>query len=213
MMDVIFIPNMEVVGKVTPTASVEEIESEIMLHSASVRFARERGGLLTQSMLDVIEPKLENDKHYVIDTKSVMLMPGMFPSIPGWHCDGVVRQNHVAQPDLRKLDKDMKHWVGLISSNPDGTSNTEFLRESWSIPCEEQRVWGSVNDFLESMPTKTVMAADGDIIEFTQPTLHRATATLNKGWRFFFRLSEYHKPPMNKIRHQVQVYAAPSSGW
>lgn len=211
--DVIFKPNIETVGYVTPTASIESIENEPMLFSASIRFAQERGGPLTKSMLDIILPRLDEHKNYVIDTKSVMLMPGMYPSIPGWHCDGVIRNDKFSQPDITKL-KDTKHWTGLVSSNPNGTSNTEFLTESWAIPCEQDRVWGSVNDYLELMQKlKTLTAKDGEILEFTQPTLHRAMPTTNNGWRFFFRLSEYHMPPMNKMRHQVQVYASPSSGW
>lgn len=210
----LFTPNIEVVGHINPTASIEQIESEVMLYSASLAFAREHGGPLTQSVLDVIENKLDPNKHYVIDTKSVMLMPGMYPAIPGWHCDGVIRHNQFAQPDLEKINTEIQHWAVLVSSHYEGTSNTEFLTEPVVVHCEQDRVWGSTNEYLEKFRgLPTLLAKDGEIIQFSQPTLHRAKPAINKGWRFFFRLSEYHMPPLNKIRHQVQVYAAISSGW
>ena len=214
MIEVKFVPNSEVVGAMPPTASVEQIESEVMLHGASPAFAREHGGVLTHRILDAIEWKLEYHKHYVIDTKSVMLMPGMYPSIPGWHCDGVIRNHQFAQPDLTKMNSEIKHWAGLVSSHHEGVSNTEFIQETMTINCDEHKVWSSVDKHLESLEKlNTFHILDGDIIEFSQSTLHRAKPAINKGWRFFFRLSEYHMPPVNKIRHQVQVYASSTSGW
>ena len=216
MIEVEFKPISQVVGVMPPTASVEQIEKEVMLRSASPEFAREHGGVLTNRVLDVIESRyrFEYHKHYVIDTKSVMLMPGMYPAIPGWHCDGVIRNHQFAQPDLTKLNPSFKYCTVLVSSHHEGVSNTEFMQDTLVIPCDEERVWSSVNEYIESLQNKnTFSIQDGDILEFSQATLHRTQPAFNQGWRFFFRLSEYHMPPVNKIRHQVQVYASPASGW
>jgi len=212
-MQVLFRPQIECLAHITPTASVSDIESEPMLFSASPDFARQAGGKLTELCMDAIESHLRPNKNYVIDTKSVMLMPGMYPSIPGWHCDGVIRAKDGDQPDPDKIDRDVKHFVVMISSNKDGVSNTKILCEEVEIDVDKDRVWGSLNDQLEKKNIMSTCIPDGAVVQFTQDTPHRAEAAHAKGWRFFFRCSEYHMPPMNKIRHQVQVYTRPENGW
>ena len=214
----LFRPDFGTLAKIDPMGSVSEIESEPMLFSASYSFARRKGGPLTQRCLDALREFLDlENKQYVIDTKSVMLMPGMYPSIPGWHCDGVIRAKDGDQPDLSKMDPGKIHFIAMISSNEDGVSNTRLLNENVAFKVDKTRVWGSVNDELEKRERKkrlkTVCIPDGDLVYFTQDTPHRAEPAHSKGWRFFFRCSEYHMEPMNKIRHQVQVYTTPQNGW
>ena len=209
----IFTPKLLLVGSINPVASVETIEMEPMLHGASIAFALEKGGPLTTSILEQITCLAKPNKHYVIDTKSVMLMPGMFPAIPGWHCDGVVRQHQFAQPDVLKMNSDVLHYTAIVSSHHEGVSNTEFMEETLDIPVDNQRVWGSISEWIELRPCRTRHIQDGEILEFSQSSLHRAEKAYNRGWRYFFRMSEYHMPPLNKIRHQVQVYTDVSAGW
>ena len=209
----LFHPEFKTVGYVEPWASVSDIEAEPMLFSASFDFAREKGGSLTQKCLDVIEPIVLKNTIHVIDTKSVMLMPGMYPSIPGWHCDGVIRAKDGDQPDISKMNRDVLHYIVMISSDENGVSNTRLLSERVQLEIDPNRVWGSLNEELEKKDPLSVCVPDGRVVRFTQDTPHRAEPAHSKGWRFFFRCSEYHMPPMNKIRHQVQVYTTPQNGW
>ena len=53
--------------------------------------------------------------HIVIDTKVVMLMPGMYPCIGGWHADAIERKN--GQPDLSTLnDNKGTHFIYSAST-------------------------------------------------------------------------------------------------
>jgi len=164
--------------------------------------------------------------HRVIDTRSHMLMPGQYPAIPGWHCDAYPRGQHSSgQPDLWSGNPKCFHYVVTISDQRDGVSNTTFLEASEvALLVRPEEVWGSVHEDLERRlrePSaadprygrKTWAVPDGHLLRFNQESLHRATKTHTKGWRWFFRLSMYHSAPMNQIRRQVQVYTTEGGGW
>ena len=217
-MDFTFNPTIEVVNKTNGIATQEQIHDEPMLFSAHPEFAAERGGPLTIAALKMLcyhLPKVATEgKHLVIDTRSHMLMPGMYPAIGGWHCDAVARSDYNAQPDLSKMDG-AKHWVMTLSTHPEGVSRTEFITQDYTAKdIDKDLVWGSVSrgigngDNLDKMLLK-----DGELLMFTSSTLHRAMPATRRGWRWFFRCSEYHSKPQNKIRKQVQVYTDISGGW
>lgn len=231
------------VGIIPPVFSVDEIEGTPMLFSASPEFARANGGPMTEWALDVLERSEDYQRvmvdrnttnhevlrHIIIDTKVVMLMEGQYPAIPGWHCDAVKRCSTYAQPDLGAIDDNGLHWVVTTSTHDEGVSNTEFLETEDGVVCfvDPTRVWGSVNErinetlnlspedknsLLVTAP-KIKKTKDGVIYKFTQRDLHQAARAHNSGWRWFFRASMMKNPPLNKIRHQVQVYADPNKGW
>jgi hypothetical protein len=218
MKKIILYPEITTVGKIHPITAVHTIERETMIFSGSPEFVRKQPGAELANMIlsSIEDPKLKCPKHLypVIDTRSHMLMEGMYPAIPGWHCDGVIRDTETGQPDFSKLDPLARHTVVTMSSVPGGTSRTEFVTEPLEVQYDERKVWGSIDeDINEELDPTTISLDDGIITTFNQTTLHRATSTMKKGWRFFFRLSYYHTPPRNQIRNQVQVYTITNQGW
>lgn len=207
-----FKPKIKIVNVIQGVVSEKLIADETMLFSASPEFAREHGGTLTNRVLNSLRPYMKDGKNYIIDTKSVMLMPGMYPAIPGWHCDGVIRKNAESQPDLKKLNDSMEHFICFLSSE-ENVSRTAFLRESCSVEYDPNRVWGSIDAQINKGKIKAFEAKEGEIIKFNQATLHCARPAKKRGWRFFIRMSEYHMPPRNEIRRQVQVYSQVEQGW
>lgn len=211
------------VGNIDPVALVDDIERTPMLFSSSVNFAYQNGGPLTRWVLDKIEHEFDVHKdherlsHIVIDTKVVMLMEGQYPAIPGWHCDNVKRCSKYAQPDPNSIETEGWHWFCTVSTHEDGVSNTNFIPSKLGLIYESDRVWGSINEHLNLLEGLDVLnvqkTRDGVIYKFNQSHLHRATRAHNSGWRWFFRASMMHNPPMNKIRNQVQVYADVDKGW
>lgn len=202
-------------GVVTPYAGVEMIANEPMLFSASIEFARQGGGPLTQEALDAVERLYtpEQGRWPVIDTRVHMLMPGMVPAIPGWHCDAVPRPQSEGQPEPALSRGVTDHWTVTIASPGLEGARTEFLRESVEVSYEAARVWGSVHEAVEEVDPETLHAPHGVVMAFSDRHLHRATKATTKGWRFFFRLSRYHSRPRNLIRKQVQVYMPEAVGW
>lgn len=217
-----FTPQIEVLMGLRGSAPVQAIESEPMLFSASPEFAAQNGGVITQRVMknimsevrqlaETADPKY---KYLVIDTRSHMLMPGMYPAIPGWHCDCVPRSTYTAQPDLDKSSCDQLNFCVLIGSEPD-IAPTDFLVSPISLYYDPARVWSSISDGLELIKDTLNIspALQGSVLMFNGQTLHRATPAISRGWRFFFRCSTMQHPPQNKIRHQVQVYTTGSAGW
>lgn len=211
---VTFTPHIKKIKSIANPISVELIESETMLFSASPEFAYETGGILTRSILDSINlPEIDKEHWWVIDTRSHMLMPGMFPAIGGWHCDAVQRDQYDSQPDLNKMD-DSLHYVATLASRTEGISNTEFITSELTLDVDTNKVWADVSDQVNSGNLgDRMLMPDGEIYEFTSKTIHRPTAATKRGWRWFFRCSCHYAPPENKIRHQVQVYTDINGGW
>jgi hypothetical protein len=140
-------------------------------------------------------------------------MHGFYPSIPGWHCDDIPRGTKYAQPDLDKRNGGVIHFCCLISDHPE-VSNTEYINEQLQIDVDPANVWSSVDRLINSHGARCVeVAKPGEIIRFTQSTLHRATPCKVPGWRLFFRLSITHRKPVNVLRNQVQVYVPENTGW
>jgi hypothetical protein len=194
------------------------ISDEPMIYGGSWEFCRENGGNITNNIMDEIQGDVFNEitrsaligYHPVIDTKTILLMPGQTPCIPGWHCDGVIRKDRGSQPDLTTLNEPVYHYVSSVAS--EYISPTEILDGILvSKNIDENKVWNSVNDQVKNK-YRTSLVESGQIVKFKRSTLHRGTPTDKRAWRFFFRLSFYHMPCMNEIRKQVQVYTS-NEGW
>lgn len=223
-----FKPSFERLAYLPDRRSVEELHAEPMLFSASPGFAWKEGGPITRSILDffmksvrlVVEPGLR----VVIDTRTHMLMPGMIPAIPGWHCDGLVRPEKYAQPLLESYDPRVRHYAVFFATAP-RVSRTLFCRDARTIEVDPDRVWGSVDEDLQSVEkwlshdgidirdVGFYEQTEGEIVSFDEQTLHRATECKVPGWRMFFRLSVTRDPVRDQIRKQTQVYTTSSKGW
>lgn len=211
------------IGEIDSYVDSETIHDEPMLFSASEMFAWSAGGPLTIMFMNAMRKQLvdmemychDTNQHVVIDTRSHMLMPGFRPAIGGWHCDAYPRKNG-SQPDLHAESvKNNYHIVCFVSDNRLGVSRTEFVDDEYILPIDNiatDRVWHSVDS---SVPKSTPIYTqkDGEILKFSQSTLHRATPCVNPGWRWWIRVSCYYNPPKNKIRKQVQVYGPENQSW
>lgn len=216
-----FTPQIEPVGRFTPIATIEEMAREPMVRSASLDFAIENGGPLTRRILhshdfDLVERlAMAFGLHIVIDTRVQMLMPGMFPSIPGWHCDAIPRGDYNSQPDFSKLNPNAGHYIGSISTHPNGVSNTRLLIDEIEVDIKDDLpTWQQVHREVERVGADYYEMPDGIMTYFSPKTIHAASPTKNRGWRCWLRLSLYHHPPKNEITNRTQVYIlSEENGW
>jgi hypothetical protein len=88
-MNTVQIDSHMTLGSGLPYATQDEIKREPMLHRATAQFALENGGPLTRSFL--LSLQLAWSADILVDSRVHMLMPGMWPCIPGWHHDDVPR--------------------------------------------------------------------------------------------------------------------------
>lgn len=205
-------------------ASIEAITQEQMLFGAHPLFALKNGGPLTTHATHLLyrigsfQQRLSEDKEIVIDTRITQCMEGFFPSIGGWHCDGVPRDSHYGQPDFSKTDASIRHYMILVSSI-EPHSETEFINERFEFKTDPTgKVYSQldtyVNHLIAEEEVTVTRIETGSFYEFDQTSVHRATPAITPGWRFFFRASVSDRKPVNQIRKQVQVYISRKNwGW
>ena len=214
-----------------PNLSVESIEEEPMFFSSSLNFAIKNGGPITKFYLENLNSCLDSIKDsacnldlnykFMIDTRSHMLMPGFYPSIPGWHCDFVPRNDYNSQPDFNSCDLDfVKHIIVCIGADgADPESYTEFLKAPAEISIDNnEKIWEQVHNQIQYQikngKNEVDILKNEEFLIFDQHGIHRATPAKNRGWRWFMRVSYGPYNPIDKIRKQTQVYIEKeSAGW
>lgn len=219
-------PQFVQVGEVNPGRTIPELAAEPSLFSCSLEQANALGGEITQEVLAAvlrscpIQMKLayEAGLHEVIDVRVQRLMPGMFPSIPGWHCDFVPRSNYFAQPDFALLNSRSFHVTCLVDTDDTGIglANTVFLKDDIEFRFDAKSpVWRQLHQQIESGPHRIQYVKPGCVIRFDSRTPHKAAACVRRGWRYFFRMSMHHNPPIvNKVSSCQQVYVlSEENGW
>lgn len=218
-----FNADLSVVGRVLDkNPTIAEIAGEPSLFSCSLPEARRMGGPLVQKILDNIDLSREDIRaafEYaltpVIDVRVQRLMPGMYPSIPGWHCDAVPRKDYNSQPDFDLLHPASMHLTCVLST-ADDVSNTEFIAQPFGMTFnDEEPIWKQLHKHIEANNMTSKVIKPGWIYKFSSLTPHRAVATVTRGWRIFFRFSMYHNPPIqNKVPAAQQVYLlSEENGW
>lgn len=217
-----FQPNHKCLGELGPgEMNSLSIRDEPMLYGGSWDWTINNGGPITLAVMMRIDGDVSKwigrmarkGYHPVVDTKSVLLMPGQYPCIPGWHCDGVIRDERGLQPNLNTLHNPIKHYIYSISES--GNGGTEFLdNDIYHTDIDEDNVWGSVDKQIEeSGDAKIKKCLNNHVYSFFRNQLHRGVEAKERTWRYFFRLSFYHMPAMNEVRNQVQVYTHINTGW
>lgn len=206
-----------------------EIKNEPMFFGATLLHAYDKGGPITHAFIEALGEagwSEDNEPHDAIfDSRAHMLMPGMWPCIPGWHHDDVFRPAPGAQPDydwmLADPERNPQHILGLVNAD---VAPTEFLTYDGvrRFPKVEQgnvyKVW---NDLIEGErrmqinATEVIQAEDRRLYQFDGTGLHRGVGAVKHGWRWFGRVSwQTTRKTKNEIRQQVQVYMEdPTIGW
>lgn len=221
MIYVSFKPDISRIADVeVSTINRELLLQEPMIFNGSVDFAIKNSGPIVKELcMTLVRNKLLQNipggYNWIVDTKTVMVMRGQYPSIPGWHCDGVPRGPSTnGQPDTNAVNDSIYHYLAVVG-NPASISNTEFVTEELTIPVKPGNVWGSVDHFVSyhAEDIHRMSVEDSAIYKFNRAAIHRAVPATENGWRIFFRCSQMPQQPKNQIRHQVTVYTDPANGW
>jgi len=151
---------------------------------------------------------------YIIDSKVVMLMPGMMPCIGGWHFDEVLRDEELGL-DYDGNDDRKTHYMMILD---EGTrSLTEFYTGKAPLLTTYKELDYELEHVQKSniSPELFTMIQPNRIYQFDWSDAHRGTPASDKGWRYFIRATKYHQRAyINKFRKQVQVYVESfSHGW
>lgn len=202
----------------------ETLYAEPSLFACSPSGVRLYGGVQTRKALihieeyfsHIIEKASNVGLSPTVDVRVQRLMPGMYPSIPGWHCDFVPRNPHNGQPDFSLLNPEAFNVCLILSSEPQGVSNTEYVTTTIKPKIwDGDHVYRDLHRQVERIKPETIHVKDGWYAWFNGRTIHKTSPTLRRGVRLFLRYSMVHKPSiLNKVGVQQQVYLlSEENGW
>lgn len=188
------------------------------LYRASLEFAKEQGGERFRKLMDQFAELFKDDgyKYTSIDTRTHMLMTGMYPCIPGWHCDDFYRPGG-GQPDLVNVEKEASQVHYLICIGD--CSLTEFAVEDLELPSPhelptEKPMYFYYDKALEEKPFFSMNVKENTIYSFGPLAFHRGQAATKNGWRTFIRVTRSnHRDNKNEIRYQSNVYIRGDISW
>ena len=199
-----------------PIYSQSVIKAEPQLWRADRAFALDRGGPITKDFLQRLPDHGEAMK--VLDSRVHMLMPGMYPCIPGWHLDDIPRTRPDGQPDhVRPVYKSV-HYAACLGD----ASLTHFIYGPLAltnVPTNRGIVYQQwhkdIEDLVNAGVVSDVAVRESELVKFGWGSFHRGEAATKHGWRMFIRASyDTDLQPMNEVRTQTQVYMTePFVGW
>ena len=221
-----FNANHSTVATVCGTATLEDLESEQGMYSATPEFCNEHGGPIAKSLLQSVPESYLNEArsrglYPNIDVRVHRLYEGNYPAYPGWHCDAQHRETYFGQPkpDQTKLSN---HLIATVSSHTDGISLTQFIDEPVEINLPEsdpnEKLWKKVDAEMRKIGDwKTWTMPDGKLTQFDCWTLHRCVPASKRGWRLFFRVAMWYRPNLEqgKLSKQEMIYMdiEQATGW
>lgn len=188
------------------------------LFRADIEFAKKQGHEQFNVVLSQLEHLFKDDgfKYTSIDSRTHMLMRGMYPCIPGWHCDDFYRPTG-GQPDLANVEEmaPQKHYLIVLGD----CSRTEFLVRDLALLAPEHLPQDKPSYFyydeaLEKEPEPTIFVEPNKIYTFGPTAFHRGSPASENGWRTFIRLTRSnHYDPKNELRYQSNVYLKDRISW
>lgn len=226
-----------------PPFTQYDIKNEPMLYSCDPWHALKFAGPITGAFLRQFAAENPDLTHgwyedttaegkpqpFTIDTRVHMLMPGMWPCIPGWHHDDIRRDRSDGQPNYDDPNgRRPLHCLALVGGD---IAPTEFLRTHPEYPIYMPKIgWGGstyrdwdnlINTHIipDSQFAEVHLVPDGKLVYFDADSFHQGTQAIANGWRWFGRITwnadyEHGRPRFNEVRRQVNVYlTAPKDGW
>lgn len=205
------------------------VEASPSLRRASVENALLFGGPLVRDALQSCP--LHGDRpHVLVDTKVTFLMDGWFPSIPGWHTDGIPRGDEKSPassgvPDLNHQDR-----LSGVGASPlfhtvvlGGHSLPRFLANPMCLDLvhgQDRELYAEMSRLVEqsgvlSEDDALVSYQEGQWLTWDWWNIHSATPSSGRGWRLLVRVTESSVPPCDQgfVRAQNQVYVPVEIGW
>lgn len=206
-----------VYGRSIEQPSDEEVRKTPPLFNASLEDALLYGGDLTRSALSAMDIRGDHE-HVIVDTKVHMLMPGMWPAIPGWHTDGAPRPYGRPRLDLQAEMRPPRFHLLVTGEG----CLTDFVASDIVLNLQHNdspKLYEEITTAVNAANPSTFEIPSCRSVEWGWWDLHRAKAATKREWRFLIRVTETdHRPPKTDLRDilrtQQQVYVPSESfGW
>lgn len=219
-----FEPTVDILAQFPGIATIEELDAETSVFAASPNFVRKNCGPIANRILDAVPDEYLERCHALamlpnIDIRVHRLNVGESPAVPGWHCDGALRETYFSSPDIERI-KVRDTVLATVSTDPSGVSNFDIVTEPFDMEVKGDKndfgVWKQVHDYVEHQKVPYEKSQDGRLYQISVQTVHRCCPALVRGWRLFFRMSMWHNDYLGdqgKIARQQQVYIKSEFGW
>lgn len=197
-----------------------EVKNTPGLFNASLEDALVYGGDLTRAALSAM--KLRGDRKYIlVDVKVHMLMPGMYPAIPGWHTDGVPRVD--GKPDIFKQNRQRSPLFHLLVTGEGCLTDFASGPIELEVPDQpDSKLYEMVSEqmfaYTDSGDVMVERIPSCEVVEWDWWALHTAVPATKREWRYLIRVTETdYRPPKTDLRdvlkRQEQVYVPEAFGW
>lgn len=178
------------------------IEAEPQFYASDPDYVETHAGPITKAFISALARFLgmHDFDRAIIDTRSHMLLPGMYPCIPGWHLDNKPRFDGLPQ---MTVEQDHQHFLMTFGEQ----SPTQFLTEPflWR-DIKSTADYRAANDEIERQCLDRQSVVPGSLVTF-RDVWHRGRPATAAGWRWFGRLTMLdNRTLQNKIRTQTQAY-------
>jgi len=205
----------KMVGRVEGKATIQELEKEVGMYSATPEFCLRYGGPIARNILTTVPKEYYDEarrrgQYPNIDVRIHRLYPGNYPAYPGWHCDAQYRETYFGQP--RPNHTALSDHLICTVATESGISNTEFIAKEVAIDlaCNEAdaNYWANVDVAMQEQDVQTWLMPDGDLTRFDCWTLHRCQPAQKRGWRLFFRMAMWYRPNLGEgqLSKQEMIY-------
>lgn len=228
----LFNRNPVAIGNSITTPSQDAIENTFNLRQVSLEDAARYGGSITREAIGAMDFKSDR-KNIIVDTKVHFLLPGMCPSIPGWHTDGVPRgedhnpagsgepvlsammTNEVSEPHYHLLVTGNHCPTRFLITQMDLDPSDLILSNARDLYANMSRL---VNEEIEANGAEVFDSPDSTVLEWDWWTIHTSQLATGRGWRYLIRVTEtdHIEPrtnPADFIRTQNNVYSPMNFGW
>lgn len=228
LIEVDFNRNKLVVGGSMEQPTTNELKNTFGLWNASLDDAVRYGGEITRHAIRAMNIRHDR-KHVIVDTKIHMLMAGLCPALPGWHTDGVPRDDKknpggIGTPNTFAQENDPRPNRYHLMVTGKGCL-TQFINRPIKVAIPDEPSFDvykimskTVNEMVEKDPSLIWEVPSATVVEFDWWDIHTGVVAKENEWRFLIRVceSDYYEPRKDLreiIRMQSQVYSPRNFGW
>ena len=203
--------------------STEELRKEPTFSRMKWKDALEASGPITYKLLKRIGKHVHFDRQYaLVDVQVQFLKRGQYTTNhegTAWHLDGAtavhpilskfigfnILENRGALDIDDTLTRDRKMRFFSVFFND--ISCTEYVEGPFGFDAPRCiSSWSTVSKLVDDYHPKTFKQRPGHLMEFDDTVLHRATAAICDGWRYWIRVGEIDFLPRPRDRHIDTVY-------
>lgn len=192
--------NPTIIGKIKGFYTSEKIINEPIFHAIELDSIKiDKTGKILRSFLYKVQHLFEHKKVPVLYMWKNYFLKNQTMIQPMWHFDYPYFPNDY--PFYRDNFPRSKQLLHIISDNKEDTSNTEFCIGNITVNnLSPEPTWDEIDKMLKLLTLNTFKCKNGEIIEYDNKTLHRASKSVNSGLRLLMKIVFYDEKVYKEVK-------------